>query len=112
MPHALANSSQQRLLRFTLAICTFLHVKNAGLGRPPGDPLCRPNNHHSLLQDLQIVLNTLPTQDGDGPGMAGKRYCPPLQPHRTQDHFDESTVIKLLDRWDLQPAFRITAASL
>ncbi|MBK7422506.1 MAG: PAS domain-containing protein [Propionivibrio sp.] len=88
---------QLRILRFTPAASTIINLILSDVGRPVAHIASNLVGYHSLLADIQAVLDTLIAREAEVQTAAGKWYAMHIQPYRTLDNVIEGAVISFVD---------------
>ena len=88
---------QLRILRFTPAASTIINLILSDVGRPVAHIASNLVGYHSLLADIQAVLDTLIAREAEVQTAAGNWYAMHIQPYRTLDNVIEGAVITFVD---------------
>ena len=88
---------QLRILRFTPAASTIINLILSDVGRPVAHIASNLVGYHSLLADIQAVLDTLIAREAEVQTAAGNWYAMHIQPYRTLDNVIEGAVISFVD---------------
>ena len=89
-----------RILRFTPAASSIINLIASDVGRPVAHIVSNLVNYSSLVEDTQVVLDTLIFKEIIVQTIAGNWYTMRLQPYRTLDNVIEGAVISFIDITD------------
>ncbi len=88
---------QLRILRFTPAVSSIIHLIPSDLGRPVSHIVSNLVGYTDLVADVTAVLNTLVSKELEVMSVDGRWYALRIQPYRTLEHAIEGAVISFLD---------------
>lgn len=100
-----------RILRFTPAATELINLILSDVGRPVAHLVSNLVGYDSLVEDVQIVLNTLIHKAVDVQTKGGKWYKMRIQPYRTTDNVIEGAVITFADITEMKRAKDALAVS-
>lgn len=85
------------ILRFTPNVTLIINLIMSDVGRPVGHIVSNLVGYNSLVEDVQVVLDTLIPKDVDVQTQDGKYYTMRILPYRTLDNVIEGAVITFVD---------------
>ena len=86
-----------RIVRFTPAATHIINLIQSDIGRPVGHIVSNLDGYNSLLEDTQVVLDTLAHKEIDVQTRNGTWYTMRIQPYRTLDNVIEGAVLTFVD---------------
>ena len=89
--------TQLRISRFTPAITQVINLIQSDIGRPVGHIVSNLIDYGSLVEDVQVVLDTLISQESEVQTKAGTWYLMRIRPYRTLENVIEGVVITFID---------------
>jgi len=95
---------QLRILRFTPAITQVINLIPTDVGRPVGHIVSNLASYDRLVEDLQVVLDSLVPKEVEVQTKAGAWYLLRIRPYRTLDNVIEGAVITFTETTELKEA--------
>ncbi|MBF0480638.1 MAG: PAS domain-containing protein [Desulfovibrionaceae bacterium] len=86
-----------RILRFTPTATLIINLISADVGRPVRHIVSNLVNYDRLVEDAQVVLDTLASKEIEVQTTEGKWYTMSIQPYRTLENVVEGAVITFVD---------------
>jgi two-component system, chemotaxis family, CheB/CheR fusion protein len=86
-----------RILRFTPAITKIINLIQSDVGRPVGHIVSNLQGYDTLVEDIQLVLDTLIHKEVEVQIQSGAWYSLRIMPYRTLDNVIEGAVITFVD---------------
>ena len=90
------------ILRFTPAITKIIHLIASDVGRPVAHIASNLVGYDSMVQDTQMVLDTLIPQSVEAQTTDGKWYTIHIMPYRTLDNVIKGAVVTFVDISELK----------
>jgi len=88
---------QLRILRFTPAATQIINLILSDVGRPVSHIVSNLRDYHSLVEDIQAVLDRLIPKEVEVQTQAGAWYIMRILPYRTLDNVIEGAVLTFVD---------------
>jgi two-component system CheB/CheR fusion protein len=88
---------QLRILRFTPAVSSIIHLILSDLGRPVAHMASNLVDYNNLVSDIKAVLSSLIPVQREVQTVEGQWYNLRIQPYRTLDNVIEGAVVSFVD---------------
>ncbi|MDO8721736.1 MAG: chemotaxis protein CheB [Syntrophales bacterium] len=95
---------QMRIRRFTPTATQLINLIQTDVGRPVGHIVSNLMGYDSLMEDIQVVLDTLISKELEVQTKAGDWYLMRIRPYRTLENVIEGAVLTFFDITEMKKA--------